>query len=302
MTINPLMQYPNLIKYLPDWLNRFYPSLAQFAKGEGYPCGNKGVFIPRRSKCWTHPKTGQRLKTPLTYQKYQEAKVKSQRSRTEKGRTALDRREQELRQKNKGRIKNAINLIGDGTHDSVPRNAQEYYEMMIKKGKNITMQEASETVMAIQDWSGSSMEIKDLQRKGIYSPEAENIEKFVKNSTPFKGEIYRGLAFENEEKAMQWLTKNNGVVEHSSHASWTSRLDKAEQFADAATKMYHNSKKLNEQPVIIKSINKTGASVQNLSFFPDEAEVILTKGSSYKITNITKKAGMIVAEAVEILK
>ena len=68
--------YPHLIKYLPNWMERFYPRLAQFAKGDGYPCGNQGVFIPRDKKCWTHPKTGQKLKKPLTYQMYQEAKAK----------------------------------------------------------------------------------------------------------------------------------------------------------------------------------------------------------------------------------
>jgi len=94
--------YPSLTKYLPNWLERFYPSIARFGKGDGYPCGNQGVFIPKNRKCWTHPKTGQKLKKPLTYQMYQEAKAKSQKSRTEKGRTALERREQELRQLNKG--------------------------------------------------------------------------------------------------------------------------------------------------------------------------------------------------------
>lgn len=89
--------YPNLTKLFPDWLDRFYPAIAQFAQGDGYPCGNQGVFIPKNRKCWTHPKTGQKLKKPLTYQMYQEAKAKSQKSRTEKGRTALERREQELR-------------------------------------------------------------------------------------------------------------------------------------------------------------------------------------------------------------
>ena len=97
--------FPNLVKYIPNWMERFYPSLAQFARGEGYPCGNKGVFIPRRNKCWTHPKTGNRLTKPLTYQKYQEAKEKSQKSRTEKGRTALQDREQGFRDKARERVK-----------------------------------------------------------------------------------------------------------------------------------------------------------------------------------------------------
>ena len=97
--------YPHLIKYLPNWLERFYPHLAQFARGEGYPCGNQGVFINRRNKCWTHPKTGQRLKKPLTYQMYKDAKEKSQRSRTEKGRTALETREQGFRDKAREKVK-----------------------------------------------------------------------------------------------------------------------------------------------------------------------------------------------------
>ena len=96
--------YPNLVKYIPNWLERFYPRIAHFARGEGYPCGNKGVFIPRRNKCWTHPKTGNRLTKPLTYQKYQEAKEKSQKSRTEKGRTALQDREQSFRDKAREKV------------------------------------------------------------------------------------------------------------------------------------------------------------------------------------------------------
>jgi hypothetical protein len=99
--IDFLTLFPGLVKYLPNWLERFYPSMAQFAKGDGYPCGNQGVFIPKNRKCWTHPKTGQKLKKPLTYKMYQEAKVKSQRSRTERGRTAIENREQGLRQLNK---------------------------------------------------------------------------------------------------------------------------------------------------------------------------------------------------------
>jgi phospholipid N-methyltransferase len=97
--------FPSLVKYIPNWMEKFYPRIAQFARGEGYPCGNKGVFIPRRNKCWTHPKTGNRLKQPLTYQKYQEAKEKSQKSRTEKGRTALANREQSFRDKAREKVK-----------------------------------------------------------------------------------------------------------------------------------------------------------------------------------------------------
>ena len=94
-------------------MERFYPRMAQFARGEGYPCGNKGVFIPRRNKCWTHPKTGQRMRKPLTYQNYQDAKEKSQKSRTEKGRTALANREQSFRDKAREKVKGWQNKTPD---------------------------------------------------------------------------------------------------------------------------------------------------------------------------------------------
>jgi hypothetical protein len=105
--------FPSLVKYIPNWMEKFYPRMAQFARGEGYPCGNKGVFIPRRNKCWTHPKTGNKLKQPLTYQKYQEAKEKSQKSRTEKGRTALQDREQGFRDKAREKAKGWQNKTPD---------------------------------------------------------------------------------------------------------------------------------------------------------------------------------------------
>jgi len=112
-------------------MERFYPSLAQFARGEGYPCGNKGVFIPRRNKCWTHPKTGNKLKQPLTYQKYQEAKEKSQKSRTEKGRTALQDREQGFRDKAREKAKGWQNKTPDSAKQLV--NLRKNTELASKK-------------------------------------------------------------------------------------------------------------------------------------------------------------------------
>ena len=107
--------------------------MAQFARGEGYPCGNKGVFIPRRNKCWTHPKTGQRMRKPLTYQNYQDAKEKSQKSRTEKGRTALANREQSFRDKAREKAK--------GWQNKTPESAESKQAVLdierIKSGQHV---------------------------------------------------------------------------------------------------------------------------------------------------------------------
>ena len=139
--------FPSLVKYIPNWMERFYPRMAQFARGEGYPCGNKGVFIPRRNKCWTHPKTGQRMRKPLTYQNYQDAKEKSQRSRTEKGRTALANREQSFRDKAREKargwqnktpdsdvVKRAIADIGKVKSGQILLNEKERYRLQHDRG------------------------------------------------------------------------------------------------------------------------------------------------------------------------
>ena len=114
-------------------MEKFYPRMAQFARGEGYPCGNKGVFIPRRNKCWTHPKTGQRMRKPLTYQNYQDAKEKSQKSRTEKGRTALANREQSFRDKAREKAK--------GWQNKTPESAESKQAVLdierIKSGQHV---------------------------------------------------------------------------------------------------------------------------------------------------------------------
>ena len=72
--------FPSLVKYIPNWMEKFYPRMAQFARGEqtanfaSYPCGNKGVFIPSSKNCYTHPKTGAKLDKPLKFKDYVQAR------------------------------------------------------------------------------------------------------------------------------------------------------------------------------------------------------------------------------------
>ena len=148
--------YPSLTKYLPNWLERFYPSIARFGKGDGYPCGNQGVFIPKNRKCWTHPKTGQKLKKPLTYQMYQEAKAKSQKSRTEKGRTALERREQELRQLNNRQFKLSKTDVDDDMlmdlfrEDKTSKSSQPRRLFLESKSKQVDITKNRESLARLE--------------------------------------------------------------------------------------------------------------------------------------------------------
>jgi polyhydroxyalkanoate synthesis regulator phasin len=314
---NFLTLYPGLIKYIPNWMEKFYPRMARFAKGDGYPCGNKGVFIPSNKKCWTHPKTGQRLKTPLTYQKYQEAKLKSQMSTTKRGQRFLDERESELRKISGDKLrKNAkpsikkeikvLGLIGDGTQGSVPRTHQEYYDAMVKKGSNTTLEDAKRVFESIKGWTrGDHEQIRPDQQKGWGNQAADDIDDFIKNSTPYNGKISRGLAFESTEKAMQWLNETPGVLKQNAHASWTSDYNEAFGYSQAQYELNPKwSKKYSTgtQPVIITvAKNKTGAPIQNISVHFDEAEVIVAKGVQHKITKVANVKGVILIDAIEVL-
>lgn len=303
-----LALYPRLIKYFPDWLDRFYPYLAQFARG-GYPCGNQGVFIPRNKKCWKHPLTGQTLKKPLSYQMYQVAKAKSQNSRTEKGLYFFEDRENEFKLKSRSKIKvkppdpvevKKLNLIGDGTQEGVPKNAQEYYDMMTKKGNKITIEEAERTVQTLRDWSQTDYsDIRAVQMGAKARPkpvqQAKDIDDFIKNSKPYNGSIYRGLVFRDEKEAIFELTKGSDTIEQKAHSSWSSSRAKGLEFAE----MRGGTR---QQPVLVETVNKTGAPMANLSAFKEEMEVIVPKGSKHKILSIAKEADVLIIKTIEVLK
>ena len=199
--------FPNLVKYIPNWMERFYPSLAQFARGEGYPCGNQGVFIPRRNKCWTHPKTGQRLKKPLTYQMYKDAKEKSQRSRTEKGRTALETREQGFRDKAREKVKGwqKNKPTADKTSQNRTLNLSDLWRQTAdaaysknKDGVSKNLEQWRQVVKKLESGEGISKDVNlneyeklmdNLEKKLVLDPKDPSNVEFKK----ITGSIYRTL-------------------------------------------------------------------------------------------------------------
>lgn len=164
---------------------------------------------------------------------------------------------------------------------------------MAEKGTPITEQEAEYTITAIKDWTKSSYTyIRRLQQQDQVSAEADRIDKFIKNSTPYKGEIYRGVTFDSEADAMYWIKENQGNMEQNAHASWTSSKSIGENFA------YKGSYR--RQPVLIKSVNKTGASIRSLSSQVEENEVIVPKGARHRVKSVTKQDDLILVEVEEV--
>ncbi len=186
--------------------------------------------------------------------------------------------------------------IGDGTHEGTPKNAQEYFDMMTKKGNSITMEEAQKTIESISYWSEAGYrQIREDQKKGRYNEDADLIDNYIKNSTPYKGEIYRGINFNSEKQVMEWIkgTNGDGILNNlGCHESWSSDSKVAEDFTYSGR----------GQPVLIKLLeNKSGVSIEGLSTVEKkESEVIVPKSTKLKVKSYRKENGKIIIETEEI--
>lgn len=196
-------------------------------------------------------------------------------------------------------VKDAPKLIGDGTHEGAPKNAQEYYDAAVKTGKAMTMKEAEDTVAAVFGWSRNSSDIRNDQKKGKFNKKAELISDYVRNSTPYNGDIHRGIVFNNREEAMEWIKGDeNGVLDNqNAHASWTSK--------ESVAWVYTNPmmRKVNKTlaGVIVSSVNKTGASIEKLSRYKEsEAEVLVAKDARHKVKSVTEKDSILYVQTEEI--
>lgn len=118
------------------------------------------------------------------------------------------------------------------------------------------------------------------------------LERFCPSMAQFaKG----GLTFRDEKDAIKKLTKGGDTIEQTAHSSWSSSRVKGLEFA----KMKGGTR---TQPVLVETVNKTGAPMANLSAFKNEMEVIVPKGAKHKILSIAKEADVLIIKTVEILK
>jgi hypothetical protein len=191
----------------------------------------------------------------------------------------------------------APRTLGDGTHEGTPKNAQEYSDMMAKKGQKIGIQDAEGVIESVKEWSENAYEIREDQKNGRSSKDADNLDLFIKQSTPFPGEISRGLKFDSEEELNKFVKGEDGILgNQNAHASWTSNYEKAKDFAgmnlSSVKKTY---------PVIVKAPNKSGVSIRNLSTFGQgEDEVVVSKNTRHKIKSVRKEGDLTIIETEEI--
>lgn len=175
---------------------------------------------------------------------------------------------------------------------------------MVKKGEDITIEEAEKVIKSVKGWITDSDDVRDDQKVGKPNKNEENINRFMESMTPYNGEISRGILFNSREEVDAWLKGDeNGVISNQgAHSSWTSDYKVAYDFSKASYKTNPSLSQYVEgaYPVIIKAQNKTGVPIKNVGLKPQESEVIISKNTKHKIKKITEENDIITVEVEEI--
>ena len=167
--------------------------------------------------------------------------------------------------------------FGDGTHAGGLSYEPSVMDAYAKK-TGLSMRQVEDRMHAVTDYTGSKYtQIRADQRAGRSNKRANLVEAHLKDSTPYKGEIYRGMSI-RPGSTVEDLRRSleSGTT---SLNSWTSSNAPATGFV---AKQYMQGD--GRTPVLLRAKNKTGASVRELSAFDLEDEVLVGRGARYRVT------------------
>ena len=150
-------------------------------------------------------------------------------------------------------------------------------------GRDLT--ESREIIKSIFDFTQDEyVNIRDSEIKGKPNQDAKNINKYISDMPSYKGEIYRGLSFNNEKDLNTFLTSAmTGGIKTPSMSSFSSDKEIAEGFS--------LSKGPDYRVVMTVTDNKRGKSIKGLSVSSGDNEVIVPKNTKYKVNSVTNKDG-----------
>ena len=119
----------------------------------------------------------------------------------------------------------------------------------------------------------------------------ESIDRYVKKMPAYEGVIHRGMSFNSDDARTDFLSKISKGYSLEAMSSFSSSRIAAEEFAAARTS--------SSRGVIFTVKNKSGASVAALSRMKKEEEVLVPKGTKYRIVGTPKKIGGVVVVQME---
>ncbi|MBI4739000.1 hypothetical protein HY772_05580 [Candidatus Woesearchaeota archaeon] len=219
-----------------------------------------------------------------------------------------ERKETEISQKT---FKTNIDKYFDGNVKAARRGKVFGVEAQIEtmaKNAGITTDQAQAAKDSIIEFTGTSYkEIRSVQRGlatdldqdsiNTFNDHIENINRYIENAPPFSGEVYRGMNFSSTQDRNAFLKSIDDGFSLEAISSSSSDREIARLFATGEGALKDNPPK--GHGVLFKIKNKSGVSIQNISDYPQEAEVLIPKGAKYSVRSVNRKGKIIEVELDE---
>ena len=168
-------------------------------------------------------------------------------------------------------------LIDSSFYDPNNEEAQAILKILEENG----VKEPQGTAAAIKRWSeGEYEEMRELDKAGTPNEDVKNFyEGYLDNPRipTYDGQIYRGLTFKGDRAALGeiFVSLSEGdSIELDALSSFSSDNKRAKRFAKGEGSVIISVRK-----------NKSGKSIQDLSTFRREAEVVVPKGAKYRVVS-----------------
>jgi hypothetical protein len=154
---------------------------------------------------------------------------------------------------------------------------------LLNKVETLTGMTESEAEVALNTISKFTMsgfiKIKKIEREGGSDRDVEVVNNFIKKMPAYQGMLYRGIPFCKLEKLQAFLKniQDNGGYAIDSMTSFTSDEYVAEDYASS------------RYPVMMRiKNNRSGISIREFSALYAESEVLVPKGTQYRVTHISE--------------
>lgn len=159
-------------------------------------------------------------------------------------------------------------------------------DLETSSGKTITTKEAQQMYDSVYAFTGSEYTAIRAAQSGASSNKAavrkgEQIEKFIEASPKWEGgELYRGMNISNEQAASFKASLQKGSsVSMNGVSSWSSKQEMAESYTRGS----------GEKFIFVLPKTRHGTSIEHLSNFPGENEVIVSSKSNFVVKDLQTK-------------
>ncbi|MBD2076217.1 DUF1073 domain-containing protein [Phormidium sp. FACHB-592] len=155
----------------------------------------------------------------------------------------------------------------------------------------LTKKEAKETISSVTSFTGDNYTaIRKAEREGKPTKEGKAINRYIEKAPKYDGEIYRGLSFKTTKELDDFLNtaKEGSSMKPDAVSSFSSDRSIAERFSKDSG---------NQNSVVLKvKQNRSGASIQDLTLYPEEGEVLVPKNTTYRVASVKRKGNTVEIE------